>query len=292
MVRFRGMDYCVSPEMEQEDCERAEAQARKEATALATLGPAARLRRIVEASGPDCTLLEARRHLAEDGQTCTEQEFAAVHRTLFPPKPDWHLPLTTRKEKAVSETNGKLETCVAQNGKLVPATPAEPGVASATSKQIRELLKELGPDIGYEAFADLLAARGYFCSSDQFYRQRCNVGFSRPGSRKKIGQSNGRRLMQSTQTRPREKPAGGKCKVCGCTEADCRGCIKRTGRPCSWVSAARDLCSACLPESHSSGGDLSGLRAEVRRHIGEIDRMIAELEREKANLARYLGGAA
>jgi len=33
------------------------------------------------------------------------------------------------------------------------------------------------------------------------------------------------------------------CRVCGCTDADCSGCISRTGKPCHWVSA--DLCSAC-----------------------------------------------
>lgn len=35
------------------------------------------------------------------------------------------------------------------------------------------------------------------------------------------------------------------CRVCGCTDADCRGCIARTGSPCHWVEA--DLCSACVP---------------------------------------------
>jgi len=33
------------------------------------------------------------------------------------------------------------------------------------------------------------------------------------------------------------------CRVCGCTEDDCSGCISRTGQPCHW--AADDLCSAC-----------------------------------------------
>lgn len=34
------------------------------------------------------------------------------------------------------------------------------------------------------------------------------------------------------------------CRVCGCTEDDCSGCIEKTGEPCSWVEA--DLCSACV----------------------------------------------
>jgi hypothetical protein len=33
------------------------------------------------------------------------------------------------------------------------------------------------------------------------------------------------------------------CRVCGCTDEDCSGCIERTGEPCSWVDD--DLCSAC-----------------------------------------------
>jgi hypothetical protein len=36
-----------------------------------------------------------------------------------------------------------------------------------------------------------------------------------------------------------------RCRVCGCTDRDCRRCIARTGRPCYWVEA--DLCSACAP---------------------------------------------
>lgn len=39
-------------------------------------------------------------------------------------------------------------------------------------------------------------------------------------------------------------PALPACRVCGCTDADCSGCIARTGAPCSWVE--RDLCSACV----------------------------------------------
>jgi hypothetical protein len=34
-----------------------------------------------------------------------------------------------------------------------------------------------------------------------------------------------------------------RCRVCGCTDTDCRQCIERTGRPCYW--AEDDLCSAC-----------------------------------------------
>jgi hypothetical protein len=35
----------------------------------------------------------------------------------------------------------------------------------------------------------------------------------------------------------------GVCRVCGCTDDDCSGCVERTGEPCSWVEP--ELCSAC-----------------------------------------------
>jgi hypothetical protein len=34
------------------------------------------------------------------------------------------------------------------------------------------------------------------------------------------------------------------CRVCGCSDEDCRGCISRTGDACHWVE--HDLCSACV----------------------------------------------
>jgi hypothetical protein len=34
-----------------------------------------------------------------------------------------------------------------------------------------------------------------------------------------------------------------RCRVCGCTDDDCRQCVERTGQPYHWI--AQDLCSAC-----------------------------------------------
>jgi hypothetical protein len=34
-----------------------------------------------------------------------------------------------------------------------------------------------------------------------------------------------------------------RCRVCGCTDDDCRGCVAKTGAPCHWIEY--DLCSAC-----------------------------------------------
>ena len=51
-------------------------------------------------------------------------------------------------------------------------------------------------------------------------------------------------------SRPRKKTAPDsaaeqKCRVCGCTDSDCRQCIEKTGERCYWVEP--DLCSACAP---------------------------------------------
>jgi ParB family chromosome partitioning protein len=40
---------------------------------------------------------------------------------------------------------------------------------------------------------------------------------------------------------------GEKCRVCGCTEEDCRQCIEATGQPCHWVE--KDLCSRCAEDA-------------------------------------------
>lgn len=49
---------------------------------------------------------------------------------------------------------------------------------------------------------------------------------------------------------PHRKPGQVRaCRVCGCTEADCRQCIEKTGQPCVWVAAT--LCSACEGDMRS-----------------------------------------
>jgi hypothetical protein len=41
------------------------------------------------------------------------------------------------------------------------------------------------------------------------------------------------------------------CRVCGCSDLDCSGCVERTGKPCHWVED--NLCSACAEESPRNG---------------------------------------
>jgi len=60
----------------------------------------------------------------------------------------------------------------------------------------------------------------------------------------------------------REMFGGWKCRVCGCTQENCEGCVEKTGEPCIWISAS--LCSACLDEpgvnlSDEESRNLAGL---------------------------------
>jgi hypothetical protein len=37
-----------------------------------------------------------------------------------------------------------------------------------------------------------------------------------------------------------------RCRVCHCTDANCRGCIALTGSPCSWSDEDATVCTACV----------------------------------------------
>lgn len=54
-----------------------------------------------------------------------------------------------------------------------------------------------------------------------------------------------------------------RCRKCGCTDGDCRGCIERTGEACHWVE--EDLCSACVPESMRSLTPAKSARKKLPR---------------------------
>lgn len=65
------------------------------------------------------------------------------------------------------------------------------------------------------------------------------------------------------------------CRVCGCTDKDCSGCIARTGRPCHWVE--RDLCSACAPPVAELDADQQAVRLahELAIHLLHQERAVA-----------------
>jgi hypothetical protein len=55
----------------------------------------------------------------------------------------------------------------------------------------------------------------------------------------------------SEKIKGKKAKAARRCRVCGCTENNCRQCIEKTGAPCTWVE--EDLCSACADEGRSIG---------------------------------------
>lgn len=59
-----------------------------------------------------------------------------------------------------------------------------------------------------------------------------------------------------------------RCRECGCTDDDCRGCIERTGAPCSWAEPG--LCTACIPDPVRAMEDRDRLTAAALLRLGEL----------------------
>lgn len=57
------------------------------------------------------------------------------------------------------------------------------------------------------------------------------------------------------------------CRLCGCTDADCRQCIERTGEPCHWLEP--DLCSACGPAAVQA--EVAAFVRDGRASQAEVD---------------------
>jgi hypothetical protein len=61
------------------------------------------------------------------------------------------------------------------------------------------------------------------------------------------------------------------CRVCGCTEADCRGCIAKTGAPCYWVDSTVLILGSAASILFSISGfffSISGILRTGRSHAG------------------------
>jgi len=81
------------------------------------------------------------------------------------------------------------------------------------------------------------------------------------------------------------------CRVCGCTDADCRDCIARSGSPCHWVGA--DLCSACADGAAGAPGywmnETSGaLAPAVLAYIAGDDLDTAQIATLRAYLRQWI----
>lgn len=83
--------------------------------------------------------------------------------------------------------------------------------------------------------------------------------------------------MSATATKSKKSkqpsPAVATCRVCGCTDADCSQCIKKTGIPCHWVEP--DLCSACAPkpvrDAAAIAADIAKVKWRAYEHSGVVD---------------------
>lgn len=89
---------------------------------------------------------------------------------------------------------------------------------------------------------------------------------------------------------PRHQPVL-TCRVCGCTAADCSGCVERTGEPCAWTRRGQpgfhgiddDLCTACTGESISPD--------EVLRALAWLERSNASVRFESNGTVTVRGPA-
>ena len=97
----------------------------------------------------------------------------------------------------------------------------------------------------FVAFALVVAAisvvlcLGIDAYADQVRRQEADDAFIA----EIVGRVRKEVLSPSEESLEDESEPAGVCRVCGCTDHDCRACIERTGKPCHWVET--DLCSAC-----------------------------------------------
>ncbi|MBX3253953.1 MAG: PRTRC system protein E [Chitinophagaceae bacterium] len=78
-------------------------------------------------------------------------------------------------------------------------------------------------------------------------------------------------LVGEAQTEESENLPERKCRVCGCTDNDCRQCIKKTGKPCHWVE--EDLCSACVTREPEE------ILKDIKQSMKEADKTFNELEK-------------
>lgn len=59
------------------------------------------------------------------------------------------------------------------------------------------------------------------------------------------------------------------CRVCGCTDDDCRQCVEKTGHACTWVEP--DLCSACVPSAGALKlSEVAGITASDTACLGAV----------------------
>lgn len=90
----------------------------------------------------------------------------------------------------------------------------------------------------------LTAARDWFAKRPTCIGQPVCLGGG-PAATQRVIEHHRKDTDSKVENQP--PPDVAHCRVCGCTEDDCSGCVKRTGASCHWVEDDQqgDLCSAC-----------------------------------------------
>lgn len=88
------------------------------------------------------------------------------------------------------------------------------------------------------------------------------------------------------------------CRICGCTDDDCRQCIEKTGDSCHWIDA--DLCSACEEEAMKESeqpeliignkGAFIALNENELKHLEELNNNLSNNNNDEMNFFQQLAG--
>ena len=100
------------------------------------------------------------------------------------------------------------------------------------------------------------------------------------------------RAIQRMEEAELKNNAEQKCRICGCTDSDCRKCIKLTGKPCHWVED--DLCSACADaiktdQSRKNDDDMNFF--QQLQAVGQVDLTMRIMEKNGKLTLMIMPGA-
>ena len=100
----------------------------------------------------------------------------------------------------------------------------------------------------------------------------------------------GQELVQMLEVDNESENDVRKCRVCGCTDHDCRQCIKKTGQPCHWVEY--DLCSACyLPPTEEILDSLIENEKSIQNNLKELKNLLSTSKNNDMNFFEQLVSA-
>lgn len=142
-------------------------------------------------------------------------------------------------------------------GDEVAAAAASPGPEPSSPPP--ETPRPIAPVPPSEARARAeLLRRGLDLNAINAHRRRVGLDEVSPGRMLEMMDTNIRARDGALQAMANRR----RCRVCGCTDTDCSGCMQKTGERCSWVIIGvsedasgnvtrNDLCSACVDHTRS-----------------------------------------